>query len=111
VLTSMLGIPLATRHNAVHRVSSDRTPPVVSPDVSGMLGANNWWVSKRQRGLERLRSAPVDERRIRVASVRYQVDGGPWGEYAGAFTLSDGTHTVSWQTATGPGTRRREAPP
>src|SRR2546425_10378761 len=70
-------------------VDVDTESPVTTTTFSGTPGNNGWYVSDVSVSLDATDRGPSG-----VASISYQVDGGVWVTYAGAFSLAEGRHTL-----------------
>ncbi len=74
----------------------DTTPPRTSVTATGVLGNDNWYLTPVTVFLH---STDVVSG---VARTYYQVDGGEWMIYMGAFSVStDGAHTVNYYSEDG----------
>ena len=69
----------------------DNIPPVTTVSMSGTAGSNGWY-----RGTVQVTLTSTDVG-TGVQSSYYRVDGGSWGLYTGAFSVTgDGTHSVDF---------------
>ena|GEM_PF-1907793 len=74
-----------------HVTVQDTTPPTSSSSLSGTAGNSPWYVSNVTVTL-----SAMDANNVSAVTIKYQVDGGGQQTYSAPFTLSDGTHTVSF---------------
>ena len=68
----------------------DNTSPVTKASLYGVPGNEGWYLS------DTVVSLSVDEGLSGVNLTRYQIDSGDWNDYAGNFTIGDGTHTLDY---------------
>ncbi len=74
-------------------VRVDTIKPISTASLSGLLGENGWYVSPINITLT------VSEIGSGLSSLRHRVDGGPWAEYVGRFSLGDGRHAIEYYAA------------
>src|SRR2546426_3736647 len=94
-------LELAGVTEAIHSqtIQVDTTPPATTATLGGTTGANGWYTSNVTVSLS------ASDAESGIAHLYVQVDGGGWVIYAGAVTLTDGTHVVTYYAV------NRTAPP
>ncbi len=80
----------------------DNTPPVTSALLSGVLGNDGWYIGDVTVNLS------VIEKLSGVNRTIYRLDSGDWNDYAGNFTVGDGTHTLDYFSVDMAGNSERE---
>ncbi|TLZ68302.1 MAG: hypothetical protein E6K12_01905 [Methanobacteriota archaeon] len=85
-------LDLAGVTEAIHSqtIQVDTTPPATTATLGGTTGANGWYTSNVTVSLS------ASDAESGIAHLYVQVDGGGWVIYAGAVTLTDGTHVVTY---------------
>src|SRR2546426_2505493 len=71
-------------------VAVDTVAPASSASLSGVQGANGWFVSSVTVSLN------ASDAMSGVADIQYRIDGGAWGAYSGPFIVGEGQHTVDF---------------
>jgi hypothetical protein len=69
----------------------DTLAPMTTVALSGTMGPADWYVSPVTVSLS------ATSANGSAASVAYHVDGGPWVEYSGAFSVDEGRHVLEYQ--------------
>src|SRR2546422_10452020 len=89
-------LDLAGVTEAIHSqtIQVDTTPPATTATLGGTTGANGWYTSNVTVSLS------ASDPESGIAHLYVQVDGGGWVIYAGAVTLTDGTHVVAYYAVT-----------
>lgn len=79
----------STKDNASNLYKPLNGDPTPIPNIFGMMGENNWYISHVMIGFS------YDPKF--VESIHYSIDDGNWQEYTVLFEISeDGTHVVNW---------------
>src|SRR6267378_66797 len=71
-------------------VAVDTVAPLTTAALSGIAGANGWFVSPVTVSLN------ASDATSGIANTSYRVDGGAWLAYGGSFVVSDGLHTLQY---------------
>src|SRR5207237_9534446 len=82
----------ATNSSVVRISSSVGSPPVTTMNVAGTLGANGWYVSDITVTLQA--STPSGA----ALTTAYSLDAGGWTTYTQSFVVSEGRHTLGYQS-------------
>ena len=90
--TDVAGNVEATKSSVVRISASVGSPPVTTMNVIGTLGANGWYVSDITITLQA--SSPSGA----ALTTAYSVDAGGWTTYTQSFVVSEGRHTLAYQS-------------
>src|SRR5207249_11709069 len=82
----------APKPSVVRISASVGSPPVTTMNVAGTLGANGWYVSDITITLQA--SSPSGA----ALTTAYSVDAGGWTTYTQSFVVSEGRHTLAYQS-------------
>ncbi len=86
--TDAAGNTEPTKQVTIRIGAGSAAPPDSTLSLEGVLGSNGWFASSVVATLSAVSESGG------TPTIEYQLDGAPWGTYAGPFTIPDGRHLL-----------------